>query len=586
MASGMISGNGPRSPHGPSSSNHYLRILPLGIVVLLLLATSASGQTSTSPSKLKKHQTNIDWIMIPSQSSNNSSDLSIASGSSSSPSLRECQMQAPLKCGFVHIPAETILFSKGVLEFSTFTGLCSNDCTRYLTSSPSCKKHKAFQRTMLSICRGYSCAADVKAACGHSIIDDRVDHAVACTTCCSDAMKARTCQDAEQVLPAFQAYRDSFGPGGSQCLQYDCYVALEENCAGFDWGRSTLPGLSLCRPECYNAAASLCLKAAVVVVSNEGKVKSQWKDVVNDSSAWGPLAGHCKTVDTGRLAPGAVASPRRASTSSSCNDTSIRMPDESYPAPPPPSDMGEPSRDDDPPGGQEDMNDMPAPEDPGALTPVATTPAVDPANGSLANPAEAGGGIRDVDELQEQGPVSTDGTAVPTDGNGDESLSMPVETALPFGSGPDAQGRGDDNSAVREAPSGNAIAVGNGGMGSPSSEIQEPQPSTSDGRGHNAPVTDTSSAISVEVNTTSGTQGTGIRSVETPPPGSGGSNVGGIVAGIVGGVAIFGGAVGAVLLVRKQQEKEPAALAASPPIDQTESHAMVEVEDEASTSAV
>ena len=58
-----------------------------------------------------------------------------------------------------------------------------------------------------------------------------------------------------------------------------------------------------------------------------------------------------------------------------------------------------------------------------------------------------------------------------------------------------------------------------------------------------------------------------------------------VVAGIVGGVAIFGGAVGAILLVRKKQETEP-DLAISPALDQTESRAMVEVDDEASTSAV
>ena len=171
---------------------------------------------------------------------------------------------------------------------------------------------------MLSICRAYRCAADVKAACGHSIVDGRVDHAVACTSCCSDAMKGSSCQDAEQVLPAFQAYRESLGPGGSQCSQYDCYVALAENCAEFDWDRSILPGLSLCRPECYNAAASLCVNAAVVVVSNEGKVKSQWKNVADESSAWGPSASHCKMMDTSTLALGALASPRRATSSSDC----------------------------------------------------------------------------------------------------------------------------------------------------------------------------------------------------------------------------------------------------------------------------
>ena len=174
-------------------------------------------------------------------------------------------------------------------------------------------------------------------------------------------------------------------------------------------------------------------------------------------------------------------------------DTSNREPVESYPAAPPP------------PSGLEDTTDMPdAPKDSGA-----PTPAVDEANGPMASPTEAGGDIRDLDEVQEQ-PVST------SDGNDEDWPIITEETARPFGSGPDAQGREEDNSIARESPVGSAFtAVGDGGVASPSPVIQEPQPPTSNGRDEDTPVTDSAStSSSVGVNTTSGTQGTGIRSVE------------------------------------------------------------------------
>eukprot|EP00192_Tetraselmis_astigmatica_P004664 CAMPEP_0117659682 /NCGR_PEP_ID=MMETSP0804-20121206/6562_1 /TAXON_ID=1074897 /ORGANISM="Tetraselmis astigmatica, Strain CCMP880" /LENGTH=490 /DNA_ID=CAMNT_0005466355 /DNA_START=224 /DNA_END=1696 /DNA_ORIENTATION=- len=276
---------------------------PLAMGTTFLLGLLGALVTCASPIGVEgrvaltsKHLTSLNWITIPQpvpQTPTSRGRVRILSEDNEA--LANCQTRAPLECGFAFVPIDTLLFSRGVLEFSWFTGLCSKSCLSFLRADSNCSAAAETHSTMLQICRGYRCADQVKASCGASAVGVRLNHTLACTERCGASIRSETCQGVQNVLPGFQLYMDRVGPDGGECEQHQCHEQLAEHCEGYDTGSMKLPELALCQPSCYAAATTKsCQDADIVVDSKRGSGQAQrWRDVFMDQDAWGPRSASC-----------------------------------------------------------------------------------------------------------------------------------------------------------------------------------------------------------------------------------------------------------------------------------------------------
>jgi hypothetical protein len=217
----------------------------------------------------------------------------------------QCRTRAPLECGFVHIPLESILFRAGVLEVASFQGSCTDSCLDYLAESPSCKRLPELQQTMRKICKGYDCSNSVEAACGSTASGALVEFEKACSQDCQEALDADICEDIDSLLPAYSLYRERLGVDGSECRQHACHTELTENCSGYDAESLSMPWSELCDEGCYAVSTrEVCLEADVVLTgADRTKAIATWAQFAQDPTLFGPESEGCRSIVPGEPLP-------------------------------------------------------------------------------------------------------------------------------------------------------------------------------------------------------------------------------------------------------------------------------------------